>query len=96
MDDSPFKNPEAVREQLKLPAVIAYSFIGESSSEYHARLEEIVVRIAGEGNVRMRRFRESAAGAYTAYKFEVFHDSFEDVESIYREVGALSGTRFMV
>lgn len=93
---SPFKNPDAVRGQMQFPCVLRYSFIGESSTRYHAQLEEIVVRVAGEPNVRRREFRESAQGAYTAYKFEVFHESFEDVEEIYRAVGALDGTRFMV
>ncbi|MBI5154779.1 DUF493 domain-containing protein [Candidatus Poribacteria bacterium] len=93
---SMFKDPETVKRQLKLPAVIAYSFVGDSTPEYHARLEEIVLRIVGESNIRKRTIRESSAGNYTAYRFEVFHDEFSDVESIYREVSALQGTRFMI
>jgi putative lipoic acid-binding regulatory protein len=91
-----FKNPEAVREQMDLPAVINYSFVGDSSPVYHAKVEEIVVRIAGEQNIRKRSFRESAQGNYTAYRFEVFHDTFGDIEDIYREVIALEGTRFVI
>lgn len=85
-----------MREQLKLPTVIRYSFIGACSPSYHARLEEIVVRVAGEENIRKRTFRESSAGNYTAYRFEVYHDSFDDIESIYREVIALEQTKFVV
>lgn len=94
--DSVFKNPEAVKEQLNLPTVIGYSFIGPSSPKYHAQIEEIVTRVAGDKNIRKRTFRESAKGNYTAYKFEIYHDHFEDVEAIYREVGALPGTKFLV
>jgi len=91
-----FKNPEAVREQMDLPTVINYSFVGDSSPTYHAKVEEIVVRIAGEQNIRKRTFRESSKGNYTAYRFEVFHDTFADIEDIYREVMGLDGTRFVV
>jgi len=93
---SVFRNPDAVREQLALPAVIAYSFIGLPTPEYHARLEAIVVRIAGETNVRKRSFNPSSGGKYTAYRFEVYHDDFEAVEAIYREVRGLEGTKFVV
>ena len=93
---SPFRNPSAVKQSLKLPAVVSYSFVGDATPEYHARVEEIVGRIAGEKNIRKRSTRESARGRYTAYRFEVFHDTFDDVEAIYTEVGALAGTRFVV
>lgn len=93
---SPFRNPSAVKESLGLPAVVSYSFVGDSSPQYHARVEEIIVRIAGDANIRKRSTRESARGRYTAYRFEVFHDTFDDVEAIYTEVGALAGTRFLV
>jgi len=94
--DSVFKNPEAVKEQMNLPAVIGYSFVGVTSSRYHAQVEEIVTRIAGDDNVRSRRTRASAQGTYTAYKFEIYHTDFADVEAIYREIGALEGTKFLV
>lgn len=94
--ESVFEDPEMVRQQMNLPAVIRYSFVGLSTPRYHAQLEEIVARIAGEENIRQRSYRKSRAGRYTAYVFEVFHDAFEDVESIYREVGRLDGTRFVV
>lgn len=93
---SVFNDPERVKEQLNLPAVFRYSFVGASSPEYHARIEEIVGRIAGEKNIRKRSYRKSAAGTYTAYRFEVYHDDFEDIEAIYREVGALAGTKFVL
>lgn len=93
---SVFRNPDAVRQQLDLPAVVAYSFIGLPTPEYHARLEAIVVRIAGPQNVRKRSFQSSSGGKYTAYRFEVYHDAFEDVEAMYREVGDLAGTKFVV
>lgn len=91
-----FKNPEAVREQMQLPAVINYSFVGDSSPVYHAKVEEIVVRIAGEANIRNRTFRESSQGNFTAYRFEVYHDTFGDIEDIYREVTDLAGTKFVI
>ncbi|MBI1291607.1 DUF493 family protein [bacterium] len=90
---SVFEDPERVRKQLNLPAVIEYSVIGLSTAEYHARLEEVVVRIVGDANIHRRTFRESANGAYTAYRFAIFHSEFADVESFYREVGGLQGTK---
>jgi len=91
-----FKNPEAVRDQLALPSVISYSFVGDSSPEYHAKLEEIVVRVAGEENIRKRGYKESRKGNYTAYRFEIYHDRFQDVEDLYREVSDLEGTKFLI
>jgi putative lipoic acid-binding regulatory protein len=93
---SVFENPERFREQLRLPNVLRYSFVGASSPEYHARLEEIVVRIAGEQNIRKRTFRASSGGRYTAYKYDVYHDDFPAIEALYREVIALEGTRFVI
>jgi putative lipoic acid-binding regulatory protein len=90
---SVFNDPERVREQLKLPAVVEYSVVGLSTSEYHAKLEEIVVRVAGEANIHRRAFRESSGGAYTAYRYAIFHTDFADVESFYRQVGSLPGTK---
>ncbi|MEQ8818838.1 MAG: DUF493 domain-containing protein [Sumerlaeia bacterium] len=94
--ESPFNHPQQVKENLDLPTVVKYSFVGLSSPTYHARLEGILTRIAGEDNIRGRSYKQSSKGNYTAYRFEVFHDTFEDVEAIYREVGALPGTRFVV
>lgn len=94
--NSVFKNPEGMRESLNLPAVVAYSFVGPTSPQYHARIESLLVRIVGEENIRQRTFRESSGGKYTAYKFEIFHTCFDDVEAVYREVMALEGTRFVL
>ncbi len=91
-----FKDPEAVRAQLDLPTVVKYSFVGVSSPEYHAKLEEIVLRIAGEPNIRKRSFKESREGRYTAYRFDVYHDAFGDIEAIYRAVRDLAGTKFVI
>ncbi len=81
---------------MDLPGKVSYSFVGDSSPEYHAKLEEIVVRVAGEENVHRRAFRESSGGVYTAYRFVIFHTDFEEVEALYREVGRLPGTRFVL
>jgi putative lipoic acid-binding regulatory protein len=93
---SPFQNPDVVQQQLDLPAVVPYSFVGDSSATYQATLEAILLRVVGAANIRTRRTQLSSGGKYTAYRFEVFHDRFEDVEAIYREVGALPGTRFVL
>lgn len=93
---SVFKDPDMVREQLDLPAVIKYSFVGLATPDYHARVEEIVIRIAKEVNIRNRTYKVSSEGTYTAYRFEVYHDNFQDVEDLYREVMALEGTKFVV
>jgi putative lipoic acid-binding regulatory protein len=52
--------------------------------------------VAGEANVRARSFRSSGEGKYVAYRFEVYHERFEDIEQIYRLVAQLDGTRFML
>ncbi|CAN5447341.1 hypothetical protein BH09SUM1_BH09SUM1_05930 [soil metagenome] len=96
MADSVFKDPENVRKQLNLPSVVSYSFIGDSTPEYHAKLDEIMTRIALDANIQSRGFKESRAGKYTAYRYEVFHADFADIEAIYREVMALPGTKFVV
>jgi putative lipoic acid-binding regulatory protein len=95
-DSSVFKDPQMVREQLDLPTVIKYSFVGVTSPEYHARLEEIVVRVAREENIRNRTYKVSSQGTYTSYRFEIYHDDFQDVEELYREIMALEGTKFVV
>ncbi len=96
MSDDVFNDREFVKANLPLPGVIEYSFVGDSSPAYHARLEEILQRVAGEENIRRRSYRESSGGSYMAYRFKVFHMTFEDVEQVYREVCALPGTRFVI
>lgn len=96
MDESVFQDRDRVKEQMDLPAEVDYSFVGASTPEYHAKVEEIIVRVAGEDNIRTRQFRASSNGKYTAYKFRVFHMTFEEVEDIYRQIGKLEGTRFVI
>lgn len=96
MPDDVFKDREAVKKQMDLPGVVHYSFVGDSSPEYHAKVEEIITRLAGEDNIRHRSFRASRKGTYTAYKFEIFHMAFEEMEQVYREVCDLPGTKFVV
>lgn len=96
LSDEVFNNRERVKKQMALPGEVDYSFVGDSSPEYHAKVEEIVVRLVGEDNIRRREFRESKKGNYTAYKYKVFHMAFEEVEDVYREVCALPGTRFVI
>ena len=96
VDESVFKNPERMKEHLSLPSVVAYSFVGPSSPSYHARIEAVLVQIVGEENIRSRTFHRSAGGKYTAYRFEIYHTRFEDVEAVYREAMALEGTRFVL
>jgi putative lipoic acid-binding regulatory protein len=67
--------------------------VGASSAEYHAKLEQIVVQLVGDENIHRRTFRQSTGGAYTAYRYSIFHSEIEDVESFYREVGKLPGTK---
>lgn len=96
MSDSVFKNPEAVKQQLDLPAIINYSFVGDSSPEYHARVVATIEKIVGPENIRRRDLRPSSKGNYTAYKFEVYQEKFEEMEELYRLIGALEGTKFLL
>lgn len=94
--DSVFKDPEAVEREMRLPAVVCYSFVGDSSPSYHARLVSTVEDVVGVGSVRHQSSRPSRGGKYAAYKFEVFHVTFDEVEALYRRVCQLDGTRFVL
>lgn len=96
MKESPFQNPSAMREMIDLPVVMNYSFVGISSPEYHAKLEHTVMTIVGGENIRKRTFKESSKGAYTSYRYSIYHDRFETIEDLYRAVGELEGTKFLV
>lgn len=96
MSDSVFRDPEAVKREMNLPAVISYSFIGDADPAYHARLVALVEEVVGVDRIRRRSVRPSRGGKYSAYKFDVFHDRFEDVEALYARVGKLPGTKFVV
>ncbi len=93
---SVFKNPEAVEKEMRLPAVVSYSFVGDSSPSYHARLVSTVEDVVGVGSVRRQTSRISRGGKYAAYKFDVFHATFDEVEALYRRVCDLEGTRFVL
>ena len=96
MSNDVFRYRDLVAEQMDLPGEVGYSFVGPSTPEYHAKLEEIMIRNAGEENIRRRTHRASGKGTYTAYRFDVFHMALEEVEAIYREVTKLEGTRFVI
>ena len=93
---SVFRNPEAVEKEMRLPAVVSYSFVGDASPSYHARLVSAVEEVVGAGSVRRQSTRASKGGKYAAYHFDVFHVSFEEVEALYKRVGELDGTRFVL
>jgi putative lipoic acid-binding regulatory protein len=93
---SVFKNPDAVEREMRLPAVVSYSFVGDSSPSYHARLVSTVEGVVGVGSVRRQSSRPSKSGKYAAYHFDVFHATFDEVEALYRSVCDLEGTRFVL
>ena len=95
-EHSVFKNPEAVEREMRLPAVVSYSFVGDSSPSYHARLVSTVEDVVGAGSVRRQTSRPSKSGKYAAYHFDVFHATFDEVEALYRRVCELDGTRFVL
>ena len=74
-----FKDREAARLLFNLPDIVFYSFVGDSSASYGASLDALMVRIVGEENIKNREVQASARGNYTAYRFEIFHDEFEDI-----------------
>lgn len=91
-----FQNRDVVQQQLDLPNIVFYSFVGDTSDKYRNTIESIITRVVGVKNIRRRHTQPSAGGKYTAYRFDVFHERFEDVEQIYREVGSLPETRFVL
>lgn len=93
MSDSVFRDPEAVKQALKLPAVINYSFIGDPSPAYHARLEQAILEIVADDHIQSRRTHPSRTGKFVAYKYDIFHECYEDVEAVYRAVSTIPGTR---
>lgn len=96
MGDSVFRDPEAVERELRLPAVVPYSFVGDASPGYHARLMSLVEGLVGVENVRYQTVRARAGGKWAAYRFEVWHERFSEVEALYAGVMALPGTRFVL
>ena len=96
MNDSVFRDPDAVEREMNLPAVVPYSFIGEASPDYEASVVSIIETVVGEDKIRKRSTQPSGSGKYVAYRFEVFHERFEDVEDIYARVAKLPGTKFAV
>ena len=93
--DNMFSDRERVAQELGLPAVVPYSFIGSATPQYHARVEAVMVEIVGEENIRARSLREGG-GRFTAYRFEIFHTSIDEVEEVYRRVAAIEGTRMVL
>lgn len=91
-----FENREFMREQFDLPAVVSHRFIGDSSPRYHAHLEEAITAVVDADNIRSVSFRESSKGSYTSYRYEIYHEHFEDVEELYRRVAAVEGTKFVI
>ncbi len=96
MGDSVFRDPEAVEREMNLPAVVPYSFVGDASPGYHARLMSLVEELVGAENVRYQTVRGRAGGKWAAYRFEVWHETFDEVEALYASVMALPGTRFVL
>lgn len=91
-----FENREFMREHFDLPGVVSYRFIGDSSPRYHAHLEEAITAVVDAAHIRSVSFRGSSGGNYTSYRYEIYHESFEDVEEVYRRVSKVEGTRFVI
>jgi putative lipoic acid-binding regulatory protein len=88
-----FQNPDMVRKQLGLPAVVDLSVIGSATAEYHAKLEDLILTTVGEESIHHRSYRDSGAGSYTAYRYSIFFSDLPDLEAFYKNVGALPGTK---
>ena len=93
---SVFRNPQAVEKALRLPATISFRFIGTASADYEQKQVEIITRIVGAANIRSQYQTPSKAGRYISYGFDVYVEHMSAVESIYREIGALPETKFVI
>lgn len=94
--NSVFRNPEAVEKALNLPAEITFRFIGLASEAYEQRQVDIISRFAGASNLRARQKTPSKAGKYISYGFTVYVEHIGVVEGIYRKIGALPETKFVL
>lgn len=91
-----FEDRDFMRRQFDLPGVVSYRFIGDSSSRYHAHLEEAITSVVALESIQRVTFKESRGGKYTSYQYEIYHEVFEDIEEVYRRVSAVEGTKFVI
>lgn len=92
---SVFKDREAVRAEMKLPATLNHSFVG-AGDDFEARLEATILKHVDASRIRAREQRPSRNGRFIAYKYRVYYEAFEEVEAVYAAVSALEGIKFVI
>ena len=90
---SAFNDREGVARALNLPNVTKVVAIGPTDDVYRDALEAVIVRLVGANGIRKRETRASNEGKYTSYRFHVRIKNIAQLDDLYRQIGALEGTR---
>ncbi|MDD5544164.1 MAG: DUF493 family protein [Acidobacteriia bacterium] len=91
-----FQNPEAVERGLELPNVISFRFVGPSDHKYYSKLLGAIESAVQRAQIKRQVERASRTGRYISYQFDIFCTDMQEVESIYRAVGKLTDTKFVL
>ncbi len=94
--DSVFQNPEAVERCLELPSIVSFRFVGTSHHRYYSRLLGAIESVVQTAQIRRQLQRSSKTGRYVAYQFDIFCTEMDEVEAIYRAVGKIPDTKFVL
>jgi putative lipoic acid-binding regulatory protein len=95
-EESIFRNPELVERGLELPNVISFRFVGTSGHKYYSLLLGAIEGVVQRAQIKRQVERRSRTGRYISYQFDIFCADMQEVESIYRAVGKLSDTKFVL
>ena len=94
--DSVFQNPMAVEKCLELPNTISFRFVGTAGHRYYSQLLGAIEGVVQTAQIKRQVHRSSATGRYISYQFDIFCTEMNEVESIYRAVGKIPDTKFVL
>jgi putative lipoic acid-binding regulatory protein len=91
-----FENRDIMRRALNLPGVVTHCIIGDSSDAFQARVHAMMEDIAPDGRLVRHSYTASTNGRYISYRYDIYHETLESVEEVYRRARTLEGVRFML
>lgn len=95
-EPSVFRNPRAVERCLELPNLISFRFVGSANHRYYSQLLGAIEGVVQTAQIKRQFQRSSSGGRYTSYRFDIFCTEMNEVEGIYRAVGKLPDTKFVL
>ncbi len=93
---SVFQNPSAVERSLELPNTISFRVVGIPDHRYYSRLLGAIESVVQTAQIKRQVQRTSRTGRYVSYQFDIFCTEMREVEGIYRAVGKLPDTKFVL